>query len=270
MRLLAISDLHIGHRTNRLALQQVPACDDDWLIIAGDVAERDEDLAYALEVLSARFAKLIWTPGNHELWCAPTTGAGATGPHRYQRLVALCRSHGVVTPEDPFPLWPGRAHVTIAPVFTHYDYTFRPDDIAAEDAVNWAAAAGIRCADEDLLSFAPFTSRAAWCATQCASVERRLAVVPSHHDIILVNHYPLRRDLVRLPGLARFSIWSGTRLTEEWPNRFRIRVAISGHLHYRATDFRRGVRYEEVSLGYPHQWDPRRGAFAYFREILTG
>ena len=36
-------------------------------------------------------------------------------------------------------------------------------------------------------------------------------------------------------------------------------VVVYGHLHIRNTQFREGVRFEEVSLGYPQQWQAARG-----------
>jgi hypothetical protein len=38
----------------------------------------------------------------------------------------------------------------------------------------------------------------------------------------------------------------------------------------RATDFQDGVRFEEVSLGYPQQWQHTNGIQSYLREILPG
>jgi hypothetical protein len=84
---------------------------------------------------------------------------------------------------------------------------------------------------------------------------------------ILVNHYPLRRDLVDIPRVPRFIPWCGTRRTENWHIRFNASVVISGHLHTRRTDWRDGTRFEEVSLGYPHQWDRRLGMAHYLRDI---
>ena len=67
-RLLAISDLHVNHRINREALATIGAHPDDWLIVAGDIGERPEHLTMTLESLTPRFARVIWTPGNHDLW----------------------------------------------------------------------------------------------------------------------------------------------------------------------------------------------------------
>jgi predicted phosphodiesterase len=48
MRLLAISDLHLGHPVNREAFPTIGSSRDDWLILAGDVGEDEKHLAMAL------------------------------------------------------------------------------------------------------------------------------------------------------------------------------------------------------------------------------
>ncbi len=100
MKLYAISDLHLAHRDNREALDALSAHPDDWVIVAGDVGERAEHLTLALEVLGARFAHVIWTPGNHDLWCPPDAGDRTRGQARYDELVGICRRFGVTTPEE--------------------------------------------------------------------------------------------------------------------------------------------------------------------------
>jgi hypothetical protein len=68
--------------------------------------------------------------------------------------------------------------------------------------------------------------------------------------------------------LPRFSIWCGTRRTEDWHLRFRVIAAVYGHLHIRNSQHRDGVRFEEVSLGYPRHWRAERGMASYLRQIL--
>ena len=82
---------------------------DDWLILGGDVGDTEEQVAYAGSTLSERFAKLIWVPGNHELWTtSEEPGAPDAAEAGEGRLtggsVPLARSFGVVTPEDPYPI----------------------------------------------------------------------------------------------------------------------------------------------------------------------
>src|SRR5438132_1997880 len=124
MRLLAISDLHVGHPSNREALTQMSDHPEDWLIVAGDVGERPAHLELALGQLTRRFAKVFWVPGNHDLWASPE--AAERGQALYDRQVAICRAHGVTTPEDPYTAWPGAADTVIVPMFLLFDYSFRP------------------------------------------------------------------------------------------------------------------------------------------------
>src|SRR6185312_11265702 len=126
MRLLAISDLHLGHPANRDRLSSIGASPEDWLILAGDVGETEAHLTLAFEHLTSRFAKLIWVPGNHELWTVEQSPKNLRGKTRYEALVALARRFGVITPEDPYPEWPqGDRPMTIVPLFTLYDYSIR-------------------------------------------------------------------------------------------------------------------------------------------------
>ena len=107
-RLLAVSDLHVRHPENRAIVAGLrPTSDDDWLIVAGDVAERVDDVVGTLTLLRERFSVVVWVPGNHELWTRAKEGVPLRGDERYRHLVQACRAAGVLTPEDPFPVWTG-------------------------------------------------------------------------------------------------------------------------------------------------------------------
>lgn len=273
MQLWALSDLHVGHVNNREALDAIrslPSAPEDWLILAGDLGETPEHLRWVFERLGPRFARLIWVPGNHELYALPRGGPEGVGEARYRALVDLARSHGVLTPEDPYPRWPGEGPPTLlCPLFVGYDYSFGPPGLSQAQILDWAAEEGIRASDELLLLHDPWPSRQAWCAARVAYTERRLSEeVPPGHRLVLVNHYPLLQELVRIPRVPRYIPWCGTRLTATWHRRFPVDVVVSGHLHVRATDWRDGVRFEEVSLGYPRQWRPEVGPAGYLRRIL--
>lgn len=263
MKLWAISDLHLGHRVNREHLDGIGRAPDDWLILAGDVGETEAHLAMAFATLRERFARLIWVPGNHELWAS----GGLRGEARYASSVALARSYGVVTPEDPWPVWPGTGAV-IVPMFTLYDYTFHPDHVPQDRVLAWAAERGIVCADEYFLSPAPHPGRAAWCAARVAVTEDRLDALPEGCATVLVNHFPLKRAHAWLPRIPRFSPWCGTMRTEDWPGRYRAAAVVYGHLHIRRSFAEAGIAFHEVSLGYPKQWDQGRPMASYLRRVL--
>lgn len=273
MKLYAISDLHLAGRVNREALQAISAHPNDWLILAGDVGESEDHLRFALDVLTPRFQRLIWVPGNHELWTSASGGGQLRGEAKYRRLVEICRGRGVLTPEDPWARWPGATEgepgFIVAPLFVLYDYSFRPAEVALEDAVAWAAASGVMCSDEILIKPEPHASIPEWSAERLRiTVPRLERAVATGDRLILVNHWPLREDLVDLRRIPRFKIWCGTKATEDWHRRFAAAVVIHGHLHIKGTHFRDGVRFEEVSLGYPRDWRRERGVDGYLRQIL--
>ena len=273
MKLYATSDIHVGYAENREMIEATPEHPEDWLIVAGDVGEREEHVEYMIDTLQPRFAKLIWVPGNHELWTRPLK-TGLRGQAKYDRLVQICRERGVHTPEDPYLPWPGEGGPRLlAPLFLLYDYSFRPDDVSAADALAWAMEEGVLSVDERVLHPDPYESREAWCAARCELTERRLEQAIEQYDcpLVLINHFPLRRDHAVLPLIPRFSIWCGTRRSEDWHRRFRASDVVSGHLHIPMVRELDGVRFHEVSLGYPEQWQwrrERRGIEPGLRQIL--
>ncbi len=269
MKLWAISDLHVGYEENRRAVEEMPSYPDDWLILGGDTGETPAHLDFVIRTLRPRFAQLVWTPGNHDLWTPANWTPAQRGLPHYERLVSLCRKYGVLSPKDPFAKWPGDGPTrAIVPAFTLFDYSFRPAGVGRDQAVAWAAETGVRSADEDLLACDPYPLRDDWCAARVEATEQRLAALPADVRLIVANHFPLRRELAVLPRIPRFSLWCGTTKTEEWHRRFAIETVVYGHLHMRSSRLIDGVKFEEVSLGYPKQWNQSRGAAHYLRQIL--
>jgi 3',5'-cyclic AMP phosphodiesterase CpdA len=269
-KLLAVSDLHVAYAENRDITESLrPESDDDWLIVAGDVAEFYQDVEWALTLLAGRFAKVVWTPGNHELWTHPQDPVDLRGEKRYLRLVELCRDLGVSTPEDPYPVWRGEdGPVTVAPLFALYDYTFRaPGAATTEESLRIAHNAGIVCTDEYVLHPDPHPSREAWCRARVAFTEERLSGAAQDTPTVLANHWPLVRQPTAVLRHPEFAQWCGTELTADWHTRFRATAVVYGHLHIPRTTWYNGVRFEEVSIGYPREWKPRP-ARPRLRQIL--
>jgi 3',5'-cyclic AMP phosphodiesterase CpdA len=271
--LLATSDLHVTHEGNGPIVDGIrPRHDDDWLIVAGDVAESTDAIARTLAMFAERFAKVIWVPGNHELWTVRGDPRGLRGAARYDELVALCRGLGVVTPEDEYPIWEtDDASYAIAPLFLLYDYSFRDPATSLADAMEYAYSTGLVFTDEQLLHPDPFPSRQEWCAHRVELTERRLAAIPDHLRTVLISHFPLHRGPTTMLRHQHLAMWCGTERTADWHLRFRAAVAVYGHLHIPVTLEYDGVRFEEVSLGYPREWRARKTQPPNpLREILPG
>ena len=270
--LFAVSDLHVGYEQNRSYVESLaPETDEDWLIVAGDVAERFEQVAWALSKLRSRFAKVIWAPGNHELWTVKDDPVQARGAERYQLLVDLCGKLDVLTPEDPYAVWQGDGGpIAIAPLFLLYDYSFHPPGTTTKEAgLAVAYETGIVCNDESFLFPDPYPSREAWCAARIEETEERLEKRPQGLPTVLINHFPMTRQPTRVLRHPEFAQWCGTERTADWHTRFNAKAVVYGHLHIPRTTWEDGVRFEEVSLGYPREWQPRGGPGG-MRRILPG
>lgn len=271
MKLFAIADLHLSNQINREALQAIQPRPQDALLIAGDVGEKLQHFKDAFDILCPRFGLVLWVPGNHDLWTTKTDdGKRLAGAEKYRALVDLCRSYGVLTPEDPYThvTLDDGSGVTLVPLCLLYDYSHAPDGLDATAAIAWAAKAKIHCADEIYLSADPHSSVSDWCAERLSYTRTRLASVPKDAALVVINHYPLHRDHIVLPRIPRFRIWSGTRASETLFSEHTLRAVIFGHLHVRFSHVWGSTRYEEVSLGYPAQWQHHKGIEGYLRQIL--
>jgi hypothetical protein len=184
--------------------------------------------------------------------------------------VELCQGLDVLTPEDPYPLWPcgDGDSVVLAPLFLLYDYTFRRPGSTKDEAMDEAMAAGVVCTDEFLLHPDPYPSREAWCRSRVDETAARLEAVPERYSTVLISHFPLRQDLVFLPRIPQFSLWCGTTLTEDWHQRFRALAVVYGHLHVPRTSWRHEVRFEEVSLGQPNDRASQSSPGPRLRQVL--
>jgi 3',5'-cyclic AMP phosphodiesterase CpdA len=247
-----------------------PESPHDWLLVAGDVAEKTADIEWTLRTLSSRFATVVWAPGNHELWTLSSDPVGLRGEERYRYLVSMCRKLGVVTPEDSFPVWEGPdGPMVIVPLFVLYDYTFRPDGTATKaEALALAYETGIVCSDEAVLYPDPYPSREAWCAARVEATEQRLMALRPGLRTVLVSHFPLIREPTRVLRYPEFAQWCGTDRTADWHLRFGAQAVVYGHLHIPGTTWHDGVRFEEVSLGYPEELEVKPDRPRALRQIF--
>lgn len=255
--LMAIGDLHVETPENRRFVEALrPAHDRDWLIVCGDVGEIMSDIEWALTTLARNFEKVVWVPGNHELWTSPADAVQLRGDARYRHLVRYCQDLGVGTPEDPYPIWAGPGGpVVIAPLFTLYDYSFGVNVASTKrEALARAHAVGVMCSDELVLHPDPYASREEWCRERVELTEAKLEEMAAQGmPSVLVSHFPLLAELTRPLYYPEFAQWCGTLATADWHARFHAQAVVYGHLHIPRSTTHDRVRFEEVSLGYPRE-----------------
>ena len=244
--LWAVSDLHVAAPGNLdLVRKHIrPRNPEDWLIVAGDIAE---DLSLVIDVLSdlrRKFNTVIFAPGNHEIY--GRQGDRFTGKAKYNELIRKCRQIDVLTPEDDYPVFDGR---TIVPLFTLYDHSWRTPGTTPQRAIGDAQRRGVVLTDH--YAIAPFVDIPQWCRERLRYSVKRLSNIDG--PTILVNHWPLVRELMKNVYLQDIGLWSGTRHTQQWPQRYRAEAVIHGHLHIPVKITVDSVPHVEVSLGYPKE-----------------
>lgn len=248
------------------------------------VGETVQQLDEVFKLSKKRFKHVFWVPGNHELYSpstAPPEEQMLKGEAKYMACVTAARKYGVLTPEDDFMTWVYedgegfQVAAMICPIFTLYDYSFRPPEVTREGALDWAMEEGIKATDEKLLHPDPYTTRDEWCARLVEQSENKLEKAAElGFPLVIINHWPLLEQTIFIPKVPRFSLWCGTKKTKDWHTKYHAKVVVTGHLHVRRTDWIEGVRFEEVSLGYPRQWqeakDDGQDINSLLREILPG
>jgi len=191
------------------------------------------------------------------------------GRSRYDYLVDMCDQMGVITPEHPFPVWTEQGGpATIAPMFLLYDYTFLPAGATSKaEGLAIARQNNVVATDEFLLSPEPYGTRDAWCRDRVAATRKRLEDLDWMTPTVLVNHFPMVRQPCDALFYPEFSLWCGTVETADWHTRYNATCSVYGHLHIPRTTYYDGVRFEEVSVGYPREWR-RRQPHRWLRQIL--
>ncbi|WP_311567425.1 metallophosphoesterase family protein [Photobacterium arenosum] len=253
--LVAVSDLHVSHPENRRAVEALCAghC-EDWLILGGDVADDLTDFEWVIRLVAARFYRVIWVPGNHELWCTPKEPMALPGEMRYRQLIEICHQYGVLTPEDDYPVYTAEKGQSflIAPIFTLYDYSFRhPSDFTPEQGLERARRAGAVCSDAFFLKTYPYPDIRSWCTERVQYTEARLNAVSGQLPMIFINHFPMLQVLTQSVQPQEFSIWCGTQQVASWLSRYPVCLVVYGHLHMHGSTVLEGIPHVEVSLGYP-------------------
>ncbi len=117
--MFATSDVHTDYKENFRWLEELSDTEyrDDVLIVAGDISDRLEIIRKTLLLLRGKFRKLLFTPGNHELW---VRGETINSLEKFQLILNLCEELDIAT--GPLRL----ENLWIVPLFSWYDGVFEP------------------------------------------------------------------------------------------------------------------------------------------------
>jgi predicted phosphodiesterase len=119
MRVFALSDIHIDYNVNAKWIANLSKAEyqDDVLILAGDVTDARRLLDWCLSTLVKCFKRVLFVPGNHELWVV-REDREKNSLQKFDEVCAVVESSGASM--QPFR----ERGLSIIPLLGWYDYSF--------------------------------------------------------------------------------------------------------------------------------------------------
>jgi 3',5'-cyclic AMP phosphodiesterase CpdA len=265
MRLALTSDLHVEHHPEVIPLvaERVRALAPEVLIVAGDVSPRLETLEEALAALRQAAPRVLFVPGNHDLWMLPGTPSSRA---RYEvEIPALCARAGVdALGQAPVEI----GGVVFAGVTGWYDYSLRNqalDGTFTLDDYRRGAWGRLRWNDTARVVW-PGDEGAEWtpseiCDHQVALLEQQLAAAGARPTVVVTHHLPFA-GLVTSRGELPWDFINGfmgsARLGQAMCRAANVRLGVCGHTHFRKRVDVEGAggrfSVETSPVGYPREY----------------
>jgi len=239
VRIFATSDVHADFEQNARWLRGLSLHDHqaDVLILAGDVTDSLPLLAWCLELVARRFHKVMFVPGNHELWTVrdrPRIGS----LEKFQLIRELVRNSGASM--ETFRT----SQLAIVPLLSWYDYSFGTPSSELQEAwmdfhaCVWPAACG---APEITTRFLALNET---------------ALNEADSKVISFSHFLPRQELVpRRSGTQTVDLSPvlGADQLDRQVRRLGSILHVYGHSHVNRRLVIDGVTYVNNAFGYPHE-----------------
>lgn len=236
-RVFAVSDIHVDYDVNFQWVRKLSRADyrDDILILAGDVTHKLAELASCLNEFATRFFKVLFVPGNHDVWVlgeAPER----TSLQKFADVMAVVEHNGASM--EPYR----RGDVLIAPMLSWYDYSFGEPSTDLYNmwmdfhACRWPA--GFR--PEDVASY--FMDQNQRISTHGAG------------RIITFSHFLPRIDLIPPQVSSRHRLLDpvlGSARLDQQLRQLGSSIHVYGHSHINRRISIDGVTYINNAFGYP-------------------
>lgn len=239
MRVFALSDIHIDYEVNAKWIGNLSVADyqDDVLILAGDVTDTRPLLEWGLGTLAKRFKKVLFVPGNHDLWVI-RDDREKDSLQKFADVCAVVEASGASM--RPFRA-PG---LSIIPLLSWYDYSF--GEPSEELKSSWMDFRACRwpngyTARDITAHFAAFNdAHIAWAGDK----------------VITYSHFLPRIDV--MPGYishankALYPVLGSSQL-ERQVRRLEANIHVYGHSHVNRNVKIDGITYINNAFGYPSE-----------------
>jgi predicted phosphodiesterase len=239
MRIFALSDIHIDYDVNAKWVKNLSAAEyqDDVLILAGDVSDTRRLLDWCLSTLARRFKKVLFVPGNHDLWVI-REGNEKNSLQKFDDVCAVVESSGA-----SMQAFCERG-LSIIPLLAWYDHSFgEPSQELRSMWLDYRACRWPnRFTQEDIAAhFAAYNNK---------------QVSVAGDKVITYSHFLPRIDLMPgfIPSVHKllYPILGSVRL-ERQLRRLNPSIHVYGHSHLNRQVKIDGVSYINNAFGYPSE-----------------
>lgn len=239
MAIYAVSDLHADFPENMAWIEALgtPAYGRAALIVAGDVAHDLGVVERALGALKARFSRVFYVFGNHELWMTPNEAGDSLD--KLARLDELCDRLGVETrPARVDDAW-------VVPLRSWYDGSLAVDGAPRPaDLAGWVDFRQCRWSMPQADVARHFT------AANAAALRAYDGPVVSYSHFLPRSDLLPPREVLRFKGLPEVA---GDAALDGQLRQLGAKVHVFGHSHINLDRVIDGVRYVQNALRYPRE-----------------
>lgn len=266
MRVYALSDLHVDYTRNMSLIQEISDIEyaDDILLLAGDISDNLDRLKICLTHLRAKFRRVFFVPGNHDLWVRRQECVDSIA--KFWRIMDICQSLGVETSPAKVADSEDTAGVWIVPLYSWY---VKPEEGHCSLYVPKAG-------DDPALSMWSDNRFTRWPAMENGGstadyflhLNEKNIHRPYDAPVISFSHVLPRTDLIfsaerekKATGIRRkdrhprfnFSRVAGCTCLDKQIRQLNSTIHVYGHQHRDRFRLIHDVLYVSHCLGYPHE-----------------
>uniref|UniRef100_A0A7S0N9U0 Calcineurin-like phosphoesterase domain-containing protein n=1 Tax=Pyramimonas obovata TaxID=1411642 RepID=A0A7S0N9U0_9CHLO len=261
IRIFCVSNLHVDRTDNLQWCQELSstAFMKDILIVAGNMGDTFEALKTGLRILQAKFSRVFFVPGNHDLWI--TEAEAGLFPDSVCKLVALRKELDVMGVDTgPAEVATG---VFIVPLLSWYNCAFdekdpHPGRLRFNSFCNWPMA------EESVWS---------WMLRMNEKSINQYRRPNSSNDIVITaSHFLPRTDMPLPPDVPEIAKNIGCKELDVQIQQIRPDVHVFGHSHIE-TDGTHGAPYEKNPANgmlVPNKSPTVKNNTRYVQRALTG
>jgi len=258
-RVYAISDVHFDHPTADDWVYTISKTrfQEDVLIVAGDCAEHLAKLRLCLKHLKARFRRVFFIPGNHDLWVhTAEENEIVDSIEKLFKIVKLCDELDV----DIFPAAVCQ-DVYVMPLFSWYSPEFDERDPFPNSAFIF----------DKFCKWPMDIHNELW--RYMMYLNHQFLKLPTKDPwatVITCSHFLPNTDLPfhrSVPGLVKAV---GCPALEEQIKKLRSECHVFGHSHCECNMVQDGIRYVQNPLGYKNEHGPEHPLWCVYNQKRSG